>query len=326
MMKESLVLAPRKEYDYTPDTKILYDLIIIGGGIVGFSAAMYARRLGMEVLVIGDAFGGTIMLADVVENWPGIISVSGQRLANLVETHAKDYDIDILQGIVTEIKKEKEIFNISTKDSVFNGKSILFATGTKLKRLGIPGEGNFSGKGVSYCALCDGRLFKGKEVGVVGGSDSAIKEALFLSEHVKKVYVIYRRETVRPEKVTLKKMHERIKEGKIEVINNTNVLEIKGDKLMSSVVLDKKYKGKTELELSGLFIEVGRIPLSELTKNLNVELNEKNEIKINRFSETNVEGVFAAGDVTDMPFKQAITGSAEGIVAAYKAYEFVSKK
>lgn len=324
-MKEDLILAPRKKYDYTPDPKIFYDLVIVGGGVVGFSTAMYARRLGMSVLVIGDSFGGTIMLTDDVENWPGIISVSGRRLAKLVEDHAKDYDIDILNGMALEVKKSKEGFNVSTKDAVFNSKAIVFATGTKLKRLGVPGEGNFAGKGVSYCALCDGRLFKDKIVGVVGGSDSAIKEALFLSEHVKKVYVIYRREQVRPEPATLAKMQARVEEGKIEVINNTNVLEIKGDKLMSSVVLDREFGGSKELSLSGLFIEIGRIPLSDLAKNIGVELNTENEIKINRFSETNVEGVYAAGDVADTPFKQAFTGCAEGISAAYKAYDFISK-
>jgi thioredoxin reductase len=325
MEKEDLILTPRKKYDYTPDPKIFYDLIIVGGGVVGFSTAMYARRLGMDVLIIGDSFGGTIMLTNEVENWPGIISVTGQRLAKLVEDHAKDYDIDILNGMVTNVEKVKDSFKVSTKDTVYNSKTIVFATGTKLKRLGVPGEGTFSGKGVSYCALCDGRLFKDKIVGVVGGSDSAIKESLFLSEHVKKVYVIYRGEQVHPEPTTLIKMQARIKEGKIEIINNTNVLEIKGDKLMSHVVLDKEFNSSKEFALSGLFIEVGRIPLSDLAKNLKVLLNEKSEIKISRFSETNIEGIYAAGDVTDTPFKQAFTGAAEGITAAYQSYEYISK-
>ncbi len=322
-MKEDLILEPRKKYDYTPDQNLIYDIIIVGGGVVGFSTAMYAKRLGMNVLVIGDSFGGTIMLTDKVENWPGIISVSGQKLAKLVEEHAKDYDIDILRDVVEKVVQDKNIFNVKTKDTVFKSKTIVFATGTKLKRLGVSGERNFAGKGVSYCALCDGMFFKNKIVGIVGGSDSAIKEALFLSEHTKKVYVIYRREEVRAEKATLEKMQERIKEGKIEIINNTNVLEIKGNKLMSHVVLDKSFDGKKELELDGLFIEVGRIPLSDLAKNIGVLLNKNSEIKINRFSETNVKGVYAAGDVVDTPFKQAFTGAAEGIFAAYKAYEFI---
>ena len=326
--KEDLILEPRKKYDYTPDSKILYDIIIVGGGIVGFSTAMYAKRLGLKTLVIGENFGGTIMLTDVVENWPGIISVSGQKLAKLVENHAKDYDIDILRAHVTnveEVKDTKRYFKVSTKENMFSGKTVVFATGTKLKRLGVPGEGTFSGKGVSYCALCDGLLFRDKIVGVVGGSDSAIKESLLLSEYAKKVYVIYRGEKVHPEPINLKRMEEKVKEGKIEVINNTNILEIKGNNLMTHVLLDKEYSGKKELELEGLFIYIGHVPLSDLAKNLGVELNEKAEIKINRFSETNIKGIYAAGDIADSPFKQAITGAAEGVRAAYNAYEYLTK-
>lgn len=322
-MEKDLILEPRKKYDYTPDSGLVYDVIIIGAGVVGFSTAMYAKRLGMNVLVVGDSFGGTIMLTKDVENWPGIISVSGQKLAKLVENHAKDYEIDILRDSVLNVEKGKDNFKISTKKEIFNGKTIVFATGTKLKRIGVLGEGTFAGKGVSYCALCDGMFFKDKIVGVVGGSDSAIKEAFFLSEHVKKVYVIYRRENVRAEKATLEKMQEKVNEGKIVIINNTNVLEIKGEKFMKQVVLDKEYEGKKELELDGLFIDIGREPLSDLAKNLGVELNEKSEIKIDRFSQTNLKGVYAAGDVADTPFKQAFTGAAEGIVAAYSAYEYL---
>lgn len=327
MKKDEIILEPRKKLDYTPDPKIDYDIIIIGGGIVGFSIAMYAKRLGMETLIIGDSFGGTLMLTDLVENWPGIIAVSGQKLVKMVENHARDYEIDILRGLVTKVEKTKTNgFKVSTKDSVFKGKTIVFATGTKLKRLGIPGEGTFAGKGVSYCALCDGMLFRNKIVAVVGGGDSAVKEALYLSEHAKKVYIIIRKEKVNPEPVTLEKMNRKLKTGQIEIIPNTNIKEIKGDRLMNHIVLDKPYNGKNKLELSGLFIDIGRIPLSDLAKDLGVSLNKNGEIKINKTSETNVEGVYAAGDITDTPFKQAITGVGEGVKAAYEAYNFISKK
>ncbi len=320
---DNLILEPRKKYDYTPDSKKVYDFIVIGGGVAGFSAAMYAKRLGMEVLLIGDAFGGTIMLADIVENWPGIISTTGQKLASLIENHAKDYDIDILRKMVMKVKKSSRGFNVSTKDETFKGKSVLFATGTKLRRLGVKGEGEFAGKGVSYCALCDGQLYKDKIVAVVGGSDSAVKEALFLAEHAKKVYIIYRKENVRPEKIIFNRMNEAVKKGKIEIINNTNVLEIKGDKFVESILLDNEFNGGNELKLDGVFIYIGRIPLSDLAKDLGVELNERGEIKTDRLSGTNIEGVYAAGDVTDFPFKQAITSSAEGVMAAYAAHEYL---
>lgn len=322
LMKD-LILEPRREGDYIPDATKLYDFVIIGGGVAGFSAAMYARRLGMEVLLIGDAFGGTIMLADVVENWPGIISTTGQKLASLIENHAKDYDIDILRKMVTKVEKSGAEFKVSIKDEVFKGKSVLFATGTKLRRLGVKGEGEFAGKGVSYCALCDAGLYKGKVIAVVGGSDSAVKEALLLAEYAKKVYIIYRRENVRPEKIIMHRLEEAIKQGKIEIVNNANVLEIKGSKFVESVLLDREFNGKKELALDGLFIYVGRIPMSDLAKDLGVELNEKGEIKTDRLSGTNIEGVYASGDVTDFPFKQAITSSAEGVMAAYNAHEYL---
>jgi thioredoxin reductase (NADPH) len=328
-MEDEIILKPRKEYDYTPDPKIFYDIIIIGGGIVGFSTTMYAKRLGLNTLVIGDLFGGTIISTDVVENWPGFVSISGKKLAELVENHAKDYDIDILRAKVENVKEIKEgkkkHFKVSTKDTEFLGRTVVFATGTKIKELGVLGEKQYTGKGVSYCALCDGFLFKDKIVGVVGGSDSAIKESLLLTEYAKKVYVIYRGESVHPEPITLKKMEEKINQGKIEVINNTNVLEIKGDNFVKSVILDRDFNGKKELELDGLFVYVGHIPLSKLAKDLGVKTNKKDEIIINRDSETNINGVYAAGDVSDLDFKQAITGSAQGVSAAYHAYKYINE-
>lgn len=325
-MEKDFILEPRKKRDYTPDPKIIYDVVIVGGGVAGFSAAMYAKRLGMEVLILGDTFGGTIMLADIVENWPGIVSTTGQKLAKLIENHAKDYDIDIFRGLARKIEKKKDFFNVLTKEEVFKSRTLIFATGTRLKRLGVKGEGEFSGRGVSYCALCDGRLYKDKIVGIVGGSDSAIKEALFLAEHAKKVFVIYRGEKVHPEKVILQRLNKRVKEGKIEVINNTNVLEIKGDKFVNSVLLDKEFNRKDELDIEGLFIYVGREPLSDLAKELGVSLNQKGEIKTNRMSETNIDGIYASGDVSDFEFKQAITSSAQGVTAAYSAYKYLESK
>lgn len=326
---KDIISKPRKKYDYTPNENILYDLIIIGGGVVGLSAAMYAGRLGLKTLVIGELSGGTITLTEVIENYPGFISITGSELARLIENHAKDYDIDLLNDLVkkVEINKEKQrgSFKVLTKNNVFSSKTILFATGTKVKKLGIPGEDKFSGKGISYCVLCDGPLFKNKIVGIVGGSDSAVKEAVLLTEYAKKVYIIYRGEKVHPEPPNQKRMEEKIKQGKIEIINNTNVIEIKGDKMVNKVIFDKPYKGKKEFELEGLFIYAGHIPLSDLAKSIKVKTNEKGEIVINKNSETNIPGVYAAGDVADSEWKQAITGVAEGIKAAYYAYEYINK-
>lgn len=329
--KKDLILEPRNKYNYDSDPRKFYDTIIIGAGIVGFSTAMYAARLGMKTLIIGESFGGTIITTDIVENWPGIVSVTGIKLAKLVENHARDYDIDILRKKVIDVeahtqdKNKGRHFKVSTKDKSFISKTIIFATGTQVRKLGVPGENELSGRGVSYCALCDGPLYKDKTVAVVGGSDSAVKEAILLTEYAKKVYIIYRGEEVHPEPVNLDKMEEKIKQGKIEIINNTNITEIKGDKLITEVIFDKSYKGKKEFKLEGLFVYIGHIPLNDLAKKLKIKLNKKGEIIINKNSETNVDNVYAAGDIADREFKQAITGAAEGVVAAYHAYQCINK-
>jgi len=171
---------------------------------------------------------------------------------------------------------------------------------------------------VSYCATCDGPFYKDKNVCVIGGSDSAAKEALFLAQSVKKVYIIYRGEEIRAEPINKKRVYEN---DKIEIIYETQIVEIKGEGTVKSVVFDN---GK-EFEIDGVFIEIGSIPNSDLAKGIGVETNEKGEIKINRTSETNVPGIFAAGDVADAPFKQAITGVSEGVIAAYSAFDYVKE-
>lgn len=326
---EKEILEPRNKYDYTPEEKKIYDVIVIGTGVVGWASAMYSKRLGLKTLIIGDLPGGTITLAHAVENYPGFISIRGHELFKRVENHAKDYDIDILMARIEKIeleKKKNNLFKVSTKTQTFTTKTIIYATGTKFKKLEVKGEDEFMNKGISYCALCDGPFAKGKLVGVVGGSDSAVVEALLLTQYAKKVYIIYRGEKPHPEEANVKRLNQEIKEGKIEIINNTNITEVRGDDLMKSVVFDKAYKGKKEFLLDRLFVYVGHIPLSDLAKSVGVKTNIKGEIIINRNSETNIDGFYAAGDVTDTEFKQAITGVGEGVSAAYHAYKFVNKE
>jgi thioredoxin reductase (NADPH) len=320
----------------TNKNKILgenYDFIIIGGGGTGLAAAMYAARLGLKTLVIGYSHGtelpvgGVITTTHIVENYPGFEKISGAELAKKLEQHARAYkEVSIKNEKVISVRKESPGFSIKTSKNQYSGKTLLFATGTKWKKLeGVKGSTEFENKGVSYCALCDGPLYRGKIVAVLGGSDSAAKDALLLSEYAKKVYIIYRGEKIHPEQINL----ERIKKNKkIEVINNANVKEIIGDKNnVLGILLDKTYKNSKELKLDGIFVAIGHIVLSELAKSLGVKLNENQEIIINhKTSGTNVEGVYAAGDVTDKHFKQLITGVADGCTAAYSAYEHIKKK
>jgi len=302
----------------------MYDVGIIGGGVAGLSAGMYAGRMKMSAVILTELRGGTITTTNEIRNWPGISNIDGVGFAKKLEDHAKEYDVEIKDTSVSEIKKKDGGFEIITPSSSYEAKTIIIATGTDYRKLGIPGEKEYANRGVHFCALCDGYFYKNKTIAVVGGSDSAAKEALLLTQWAKKVYIIYRKEKIRTEPINLEKVE---KNEKIEVINNTNITEIKGnDDGVDKVVLDNEYNGRNELELDAVFVEIGRVPKSALAKNLGVELNGKGEITTDKAAKTNIEGVYAAGDVTDAKFKQAIISSAEGVLAAYSAYEHLEKK
>jgi thioredoxin reductase (NADPH) len=308
-----------------------YDFAVIGAGVTGLSASMYAARLGLKTVCFGAShsselpLGGVITTTNVVENYPGFISLSGPELAEKIKVHAESYElVSIKEEKILNITREDDKFFIEGDKQKYIAKTVLFAMGTKWKKLEVPGSIELENKGVAYCALCDAPLFRNKTVCVIGGSDSAAKDALVLAEHAKKVYIIYRKEKIRAEPINIKRVE---KNEKIEIINNANVLEVKGEKFVKSVILDREFNGKNELELQGVFVAIGHIVLSDLAKNIGVNLNQKGEIIINhKTSETNLEGVFAAGDVADKPFKQAITGVAEGCTAAYSAFEYISKQ
>tara|TARA_Y100000310_G_scaffold340182_2_gene435088 strand:- start:5912 stop:6883 length:972 start_codon:yes stop_codon:yes gene_type:complete len=315
------------------DKKETYDFVVIGAGVAGLAAGMYSGRLGLKTVVFGKSYGselpvgGVITTTNSVENYPGFIKLTGTELSDKIRDHALYYKefVDIKEEEVVEVKKESGCFKIKTNKGEYQGKTVLFATGTKWRKLPkeVKGSIEFENKGVAYCALCDAPLFKKKDVCVVGGSDSAAKDALVLAEHANKVYIIYRKEEIRAEPVN----KQRVKDNdKIEVINNTNILEIKGKDFVESVVLDKAYEGSKELKLQGVFVAIGHDILSSLADKMGVKLNKKKEIVIDhKTGETNIEGVFAAGDVGDKPFKQAITGVAEGCTAAYSAFEYIKK-
>ncbi|NHJ20601.1 MAG: thioredoxin-disulfide reductase [Candidatus Lokiarchaeota archaeon] len=295
-----------------------YDLIVLGGGPTAIGCAIYAARFAMDVLIIGKVFGGLIATTHVVENYPGITSTSGQGLMEMFKDHLNSLSIPYISDEIRSIERIDDHFVLHSFFQKFKAKSVVIATGSERKKLGIPGEEEFSGRGVSYCATCDGPFYKDKRVCVIGGSDSAAKEALFLSQNVKKVFIVYRGEEIRAEPINKKRVEDN---EKIEIIYKTNITEIKGDNNVKSVIFDN---GK-EFEIDGVFIEVGSNPNSGLAKRIGVKTNEKDEIIINRKSETNVAGIFAAGDVADAPFKQAITGVAEGVIAAYSAFDYVKE-
>jgi len=300
------------------DLEKTYDLVILGGGPTAIACAIYAARFALDVLIIGKIFGGLIATTDIVENYPGVTSTSGQGLMEMFKEHMNSLNIPYITDEIRSIENSGDCFKMHSFFQKFKAKSICIATGSERKKLGIPGEEQFAGKGVSYCATCDGPFYADKIVCVIGGSDSAAKEALFLSQNAKKVYIIYRKEEIRAEPINKKKVYAN---EKIEIINNTNVVEIVGKTKLDRVIFNN---GK-ELEVDGVFIEIGSIPNSEIAQRIGVKTNKKGEIMISRKSETNIPGIFAAGDVADAPFKQAITGVAEGVIAAYSAFDYIKK-
>ncbi len=322
---EEIIFEPRNKYLHKADKKRIYDCIVIGTGVAGYASAMYGARLGMKMLLIGEVPGGTLGLTGTVENYPGFVSINGQKLVQLLENHAMDYDVDYLTEIVEKITKQKKRFIITAGKESYKGKTVILATGAKVKKLGVPGEAEFFGRGVDYCALCDATHIKGKIAAIAGGGDSAVKEAILLTAYAKKVYIINNERKIHPEMANLKKVNELIRKKKIEVINDNEILEIKGKDHMDRVILKNKYDGKNELFIEGLFIYIGHTPESKLAQDIGVKVNFKKEIIINQHSETNVSGFFAAGDVTNIDWKQAIIGVSQGVTAAYYAYNYLNR-
>jgi thioredoxin reductase (NADPH) len=296
----------------------MYDLVIIGSGVAGLGAAIYARRFEMQTLVIGELPGGAITQTHLVENYPGFISLSGFELAQKLLTHAESLKAEFRNEKVEGVEKLEKNFRVKLGKESLEARSIIIATGTNHRKLEVKGEKEFTNRGVSYCATCDAAFFKGKVVAIVGGSDSAVKESLVAAKHAAKVIILYRGEKLRAEPINIRRMEA---EKNIEIKCCVNITEIYGENSVEGVKLDNG----EDLKLDGVFVEVGRIANSEIGKQLGCELNAKGEIKIDRFGHTNVAGVFAAGDVTDADWKQAITGVAEGAHAANQAFEFISK-
>ena len=298
----------------------MYDVIILGAGVSGLSAAVYCGRFNLKTIVIGES-GGAIALSSEVTNFPGYESIPGIELADRIKKHALAYGAELIEGKADKIEKDGKFLKFFFGKKSYEAKAAIVATGTDWRKLNVPGEKQYTNKGVHYCALCDGALYKNKVISVVGGSDSAAKEALMLSQFGKKVYIIYRGDKIRadPKNCSLIEANK-----KVEIIIKTNVVGIKGEKFVKSVVLDRPYKGSTYLMLDAIFVDIGREPVSHIVRDIGVNVNEKNEIMVDSDGKTNVKGVFACGDVINSRFKQAVTAVAQGVVAAYSAYQYIS--
>lgn len=298
------------------------DVAIIGAGPAGLTAALFAARRELKCVVFeARAVGGEMATATAIENYPGFESVSGLELARLMQSQAQKFGARLVNEEVTKIARRNNFFELSTANSVWRARAIVLATGAWHKELGVKGEKEFAGKGVSYCASCDAPFFKGKRVAVVGGGNSALNTALWLAPVASKVFLVHRRNEFRGEEVLVKQARA----AGVEFVLNAVPTEIIGDKTVRQLrVQDVETKSERVLEVDGVFIQVGVIPTSVLARSLGVELDEKSFIKTRERQETNVEGVFAAGDVTGK-FLQVVEATAEGARAAFSAYEFVKK-
>ncbi len=301
----------------------LYDVIVIGGGVSGSSAAMYSARFNLKVLVFAEEPGGLITTTHLVENYPGIKSIGGFEMGQRFMEHAQETGAEYVYSKVDSVEKfkdedGKDLFRVIKGEDEYISKTVILATGTKHKHLGIPGEEEYANKGVSYCALCDGAFFKDKVAIVVGGGDTAAIDAKILTQFVSKVYVLVRKDHMRAEPTNLKKLEA---DEKIEIMYETEVSEIAGDGEKVTHVL---LKGGGELKADGVFVAIGWNVRNELALQVGVKVNDRGEVVIDREARTNIEGFYAAGDVTDAEFKQAIIGAAEGVYASVQAYNYIT--
>lgn len=298
-----------------------YDLIVIGTGPGGLTAALYAARYKLNVLVIGKLAGGTAGEAYEIFNFPSHEKISGLELMKKMTDQIKAFGVEIKYDEVLKVKKEGEEFKIITNKEKYSSKKIILASGSNRKKVELPNEKELTGKGISYCATCDAGFYKDKVVGVVGGSDSALTAALLLAKFATKVYIIYRKDKFfRAEPSWIEEVK---KNEKIAPMFNSNVLKLTGKDHLEEVEILEGKERKT-LKLDGLFFEIGSVPGTKLAKGLNIEL-DGDYIMVDKNQRTNVEGFFAAGDVTNNPLKQIITACAEGAVAAYTAYGELEK-
>ncbi len=305
------------------DTIEIKDLIIIGAGPAGMTAGIYAVRSNLNLLIIESKMpGGRVALTDFVENYPAFPKgISGQQLAGLIESQCRNFGVEFENFVKVDlIEKDEDIFKLETNKGDFFSKTVIVATGASPAELGIPGEKEFKGRGVSYCATCDGPLFKNKNILVIGGGDSAIQEAIFLTKFASSVRVVHRRDKLRAREILQEKAFNN---PKIEILWNSNLLEIKGESLVErAIILNNKTNQKREITIDGVFMYVGIKPNSSLVKNL-VELNEENSIITDYKMRTSVPGLFSAGDVRNTPLRQIVTANSDGAIAAMSAEEYL---
>lgn len=301
-----------------------HELAIIGAGAAGCTAGIYAGRSGIDAVIFDRGMGGGLILtAPRIENYPGFMEITGAELSSRFLEHARKYADLRLGEEVTDIKRDGKGFILKTTKGEYGVRAVILSTGSKPKKLGVEGEEGLHGKGVSYCATCDGFFFKGKRVAVIGGGSKALLDAIYLKQiGCKEVYLIHRRDVLRGERI----LQEEARDKGVRFLLNRIVKRLEGEDRLERVTLEDKVSGREEvIDLDGAFIAVGEEPENGLAKILGVELDENGYIKVDEGQRTNIRGVYAAGDVTG-GVRQIITACAEGAVAALSSTEILGKK
>ncbi|MFC1517901.1 FAD-dependent oxidoreductase [Candidatus Margulisiibacteriota bacterium] len=297
----------------------MYDLIIIGAGPAGITAGIYAARQKLKTLIVTENIGGQTAWSGTVENYTGFQLIPGAKLAEIFEEHAKKYSLEIKEKEkVFQIEKDGAVFKVHTKQGIYESKTAIVASGKISRKLGVPGEDAFRNKGVFYCAVCDGPLFADKNVAVVGGGNSALDAVLQLAKIAKKIYIVNMTGGLTGDPVFRDKIEA---DKKIEILNDCKVKEIKGDKFVKEMIVDCKGKEK-KLDVKGIFVEIGLIPNSDLKIELKRDIRD--EIIVDSKNQTNISGLFAAGDVTNVPEKQIVVAAGEGAKACLSAVKYLN--
>jgi len=298
----------------------MYDLIIVGAGPAGITAAVYAARKKMSLLVVTGDIGGQAAWSGDIENYIGYQFITGPELAQKFEEHMRRYNIAVKEGeAARQVYKNGNIVNVKTDKGIYEARSLVIASGKRSRELNVAGEKEFKNRGLTYCATCDGPLFSGKEVAVIGGGNSALDAAMQLVRIAKKVHIINTGSVFAGDIVMIEKVSQA---ENVAIHNNSNVSAIIGDKMVSHIRFKKEGK-EEEVPVEGVFVEIGLIPNSDFAEE--VEKNERKEIKVDSFNRTNVPGIFAAGDVTDVPEKQIIIAAGEGSKAALSAFRYLAQ-
>lgn len=297
-------------------SETLYDLIIVGSGPAGLSAAIYAARKGLSVGMIGDKPGGQVNDTSSVENYIGFEFVTGEGLADAFTKHAESLEIHMANDVLVKSIRKEDVFKlVGNNYMTYQSKTVLIATGSKSRQLGVPGENEFYGKGVTYCAICDGPLFKDKTVAVAGGGNSAVEAAIDLSKIASQVYLVHRSE-LRADKILVDKLYQL---PNVEIYLKTQIRKILGDGLVNAIEVTGALEGN--LSTDGVLVEIGYVPNSQF---IDVEKNERGEIVVDHHHMTSIPGIFAAGDVTTEPYKQIVVAASEGAKAALAINEYIN--